>query len=174
MNNTNIIELCLSELDIIKKCHYLEDGIKDKIITNIPTNIIKIYFDFRFNLDIQNYLHPEILMLEYGSEFNKPIDNLPLELEILKLGLKFNHPVSMLPESLEILYLSNQFNQDISNLPSGLKTLRLTGYKFNQSINSLPDSIDSIELIELNNDYMTEINKLPKKISKIVVDGKNL
>lgn len=179
--NNIFIEFNSEQLDKIKKCNNIKYDIKDKIITNIPTNIIKIVFEKRFNLNIQSYLHSNIYVIYFGSEFNQEVNNLPAKLEQLffginfnqkvnnlPLGLKkiffgyeFNQSVDMLPESLELISFAGCFNQDISNLPFGIKHIRILGYIFNHSIDSLPDSV---EIIELNYKYHIKINKLPKNL----------
>ena len=182
--NNKFIDFDKKQLESIIKCDYLEHYIRNNIISNIPFNIKKIKFDSYFNQDIQLFLHTQIIMLEFGFDFNKPINNLPIELNLLKLGSKFNHPVNnlplkintlifgsnfnqpidLLPNSIKVLVLSGDFNQDISNLPLGLKVLRLTGCEFNFSIDSSPNSI---EILELNPKYRIEINKLPTNLNMI-------
>lgn len=176
-----IMEFDKEHLEIIKKRNCIEYKIKDKIISNIPWNIIKIIFGGWFNLDIQPYLHKDIQMIKFGlefnqqvnnlpsnlihltlgSKFNQPIDNLPSGLKYLYLGCSFSHPVDMLPESLEILFLAGRFNYPVNNLPQGIKELRIIGSEFNFPVDSLPNSL---EILQLHHAYKIPINKLPKKL----------
>jgi hypothetical protein len=186
--NSNFIEFNKEELELFKKCNFLKYNITNKkIITNIPTNIIKINFNY-LDQDIQPFLHSEIKMLDFGFDYNYPVDNLPSKLEFLRLGPNFNHPINnlptsiktiilsgtmfnytvdLLPESLETLVLPGNYNQPLNCLPSNLKILRINTKEFNQSINSLPDSI---EILHLNNNYNVDIDKLPKKLKTFQID----
>jgi len=179
-----LIEFNQEQLEQINKSKYMEYNIRNNIITNIPTNIIKIQFGGWFNMNIQTFLHPQINLLIFGFKFNLQIDNLPSKLKHLSLGASFNHQVNnlpqelhtiifggnfnqsidMLPESIIYIYLSGGFNHSINNLPIGLKKLTLTGIFFKHSIDLIPDSI---EILVLHPKYELEINKLPKKLIAI-------
>jgi hypothetical protein len=186
-NSNSLIEFNQIQLEQISRCNYIEYNIKHSIITNIPSNIKKIVFGSHFNKNIQPFLHPAINLLNFGYEFNLPIDNLPTELKKLILGVKFNQkvdnlplglemiifagifsqPIDMLPHSIKYIYLSGRFNQNIDNLPLGLVKIFLTGYNFSYPIDSLPDSV---EIIKLNPIYKTEIKKLPTQLKTIFID----
>jgi hypothetical protein len=187
LNPNTIIEFNKEHLEKIKKCNCIGYKIKNKIISNIPENIIKIIFGGCFNLDVQPYLHQGIHTLKFGHEFNLPVNNLPSNLIHLTLGAKFNrpvnnlpsglkylyfggsfsYPVDMLPESLEIIYLSGNFNYPVNNLPQGIKELRLLGHSFNFPIDSLPNSI---EILQLHHKYKISINKLPDNLKILNFD----
>lgn len=191
-NNTNNINIFLKfdeeQLNQIKNCNFMEYNIRDKIIINIPANINKIVFGGWFNLNAQSYLDSNILIIKFGYEFNQEINNLPSKLKHLTLGVKFNQainnlplglkklfiggsfnqPIDLLPESLEELLLSGCFNHFVDNLPMGLKMLYITGFAFDHSINSIPNSI---EILHLHPEYRIKINKLPKKLLLIKFDG---
>ena len=134
-----ILEFSLEELEQIKKCKtaYYEINC---IISNIPSNIVNICFYTKFNLDIQQYLHPNIKYISLGNKFNQNIMNLPSNLEILQFGNDFNKSVDNLPFKIRMLFFGFSFNQNVDYLPEGLERLRF-GHDFNQEVNNLPKSL---------------------------------
>lgn len=187
--NNKFVEFTQEQLDKISNYKGIIIGIDDKIITNIPKNIISVRFGWRFNLDPQPYLHSKIKYLKFKHKFNLPINNLPENLECLVLGNAFNHPVNnlpwtlkslcfcnsfnqnidMLPDGLEILYLPNCFNRPILNLPPGLKDLKL-GSNFSHFVDFLPNTIENLELWI---GYDLPIYNLPKNLKKFIVRSVN-
>ncbi len=102
----------------------------NRLVDNLPENLIRIDFD---------------------HEFNKPVNNLPnklKELNFVSTGV-FNQPIDNLPDSVEILTLPRNYNQTINKLPNNLKVLNI----FNSS-KSVQNDISSIpNLDELKQNY---------------------
>jgi hypothetical protein len=117
INPNIIIEFNTEHIELIKKSNCIEYNIKNKIISNIPGNIIKIIFGGWFNLDAQPYLHQDIQMIKFGHEINQQVNNLPSNLIHLTLGAKFNQPVNNLPAGLKYLYFGGSFSYPVDMLP---------------------------------------------------------
>lgn len=62
--DNKFVELTQKQFVIISKYNCITIEIDDKIITNIPENIIYIKFGEKFNLDFQPYLHSGIKYLK--------------------------------------------------------------------------------------------------------------
>ena len=107
------------------------------------------------------------IYLELNYIYDHKLENLP-PLKKLILGYSYDHELTDLPESLETLEInSHYFNRDLSNLPNGLKYLSFIKYSpFNQSIDLLPDSVETIYLPK---EYTKKINKLPLNLKRLVV-----
>ena len=109
---------------------------------------------------------PESLIeLKLSYYYNYPLADLPYKLKKLFLGNNFNHSLDYLPQNLLELYIDNGYNIPLINLPNTLKVLYI-GLDYNQTLDVLPDSI---EILKIANDKL-EINKLPSKIQKIIVN----
>lgn len=108
----------------------------------------KIYFPYLFNKNID--LLPQtlrVLIFPTNSIFNKPINDLPISLEILSVGNSFNQSINNLPNKLLHIMLGSKFNHPVNKLPPYLKTLifnKLT--TFEHELNCLPDSLEFISL----------------------------
>ena len=113
-------------------------------------------------------LPEKCVYLELNYIYDYKLENLPL-LKKLILGYSYDHELTDLPESLEILEInSHYFDKELCNLLNGLKLLSFIKYStFNQSIDLLPDSVETIYLPK---DYTTEINKLPLNLKRLVVN----
>ena len=54
--------------------------------------------------------------LYFGNKFNKPVENLPCEINKIIFGKKFNQPLDFLPNSLQFLDLSKcNYNYNLDN-----------------------------------------------------------
>jgi hypothetical protein len=106
-------------------------------------------------------------ILEFGSSFNYPIDNLPNCIESINFPIysEFNQPINNLPSSLNSLHLPQYFNQPIDNLPPNLKTLCIQEY-FNQSIDCLPIGL---EYLEIKGNFNQPINNLPSSLKSLII-----
>jgi len=127
-------------------------------------NTIIIYGHFDHPID---NLPPSITHLYLGIDFNQNVDNLPHGLKHLTFGFLFNKPVDNLPNSLEYLKFGYSFNQKVDNLPNSLTELEFEG-NFNNSIDNLPDSIICLKLGLI---YSIKINKFPKCLKELYVNG---
>lgn len=135
-------------------------------LSDIPIKLKYIKFGQNFNKSIDNLIqinHESSLQIIdlSSSDFDYPINNLPVNLKVLILGNKFNqvldylpegilllstgnsfiHPLDKLPEGLEVLIIGNNFNNTLNNLPSSLQELVLNSYVFNESVYNLPTNI---------------------------------
>jgi hypothetical protein len=157
----DILLFSSEQLEQIKKSHILHYNIKTKIIYNIPPNILNIQFCSNFNIDILNYLHPNIKYLAFGNEFNKQVDNLPLKLVNLQFGREFNQNITNLPFEIKRLVFGYNFNQNVDYLPEGLEQL-IFGHEFNQSIDNIPISI---KYINFGNKFIYPITNLSLNVN---------
>lgn len=96
----------------------------------------------------QSKFPPSLRVLQFGENFNEPIDylKLPKQLDTLKFGKSFNQPVEHieLPEKLRHLEFGDDFDESLSNFnfPRGLEELKF-GRRFNKGgyDMSLPDKL---------------------------------
>ena len=116
-----------------------------------------LYFDHNFNEDPRIILNGNdsrvsgIVSINFGTNFNQPIDNVvwPPNLKTLKFGKKFNQRIDgvQFPRSLEMISFGKDFNQPIENVrwTSDLKKL-VFGDNFNQPIENVifPDTLEDI------------------------------
>ena len=120
----------------------------NKVLNNLPVDIEEIIFreDFaaiqfsEFDQKINLLLLTYLTHLTFGAEFNKDVDNLPLNLTHLVFGHSFNKSVCNLPKKLIYLIFGHDFNQVVDILPSTLTHLTF-GACFNQSVNYLPSTL---------------------------------
>jgi hypothetical protein len=103
--------------------------------------------------------------IEFGEEFNQPINNLPNCLKYLELGHDFNQPINNLPNTLTYLVFGDSFNQLIGNLPNSLTHLNV-GFTFNKQILNLPKNIKHLEL---GYQFNQPIDYLPNSLTHLKV-----
>lgn len=153
----------------------------------------KIIFGFSFNQDVKNKFTSNILFIQFGHNFNKPIscmvveeeednieeiildvrfnqnvNNLSQKLKKISFGYAFNFPVDNLPNNIEFIKFGNNFNQNIDNLPCSLICV-IFGVNFNYNIDNLPSSV---KYIEIGEKFAKEINNLPFDLKKIKLNKK--
>jgi hypothetical protein len=113
---------CISDL-----CDFL-NNYNTIIFTDFNThqstlkNYIKIYHDkhnVRYN----------------PSQFNKPLDNLPISIKKLFLGHSFNNKLENLPTNLQILKLGYSYEQSLDYLPESIELLILENRRLSSRIN---------------------------------------
>lgn len=154
-----------SFIDMIKNytCSFFEEEEEE---IGLPEGIEEIQFGIDFNYPIDN-LPSTIIKISFGDKFNQPINNLPCGVKKMRFerNSKFNQPVDLLPGKLEYLDLPNSFNHPLNNLPNGLKYLRV-GKNFDQDLNNLPDSLEKIVLPKC---YLREIRNFPKSLKQIMI-----
>ncbi|KYQ88676.1 hypothetical protein DLAC_10858 [Tieghemostelium lacteum] len=135
-------------------------------IGSLPESLQTLTFGENFNQTLLAKLLPsQLLKLDLGLKFNKPLQNLPGSLKILILGKLFNQPINAgsLPPFMETLYLSSHFNYplEVGSLPSTLKTL-VMGEKYNFIIGKdiIPKQIHTLQLSKFYSHPIGE-NTLP-------------
>jgi hypothetical protein len=63
------------------------------------------------------------------GNFNKPIDNLPINIKCVRLISKpFLQSINLLPNSVEILQLNPAYNKKINKLPNKLQIILIHGW----------------------------------------------
>lgn len=131
---------------------------------DIPSMLTKLvlppYFD-----DYIDKFPDTITHLEFGSRYNKPIQNLPKNLRFLKLGYYFNKSISFVPDTVEHLELDNAFNLKPKKYPKNLKYLKFKG-KFNKPVDNLPHGL---LCLKLSNDFNQPLDNLPSTLTHLKI-----
>ncbi len=162
--NLEYLYLSSERKDFIRSMHASNrhpNLINEIQLNNLPKTIKILYIDFIARI----------------FEFNKPLDNLPPNLETLCISsFCFNQPLDMLPITLKKLSInSNDYNQPINNLPPGLETLYIgknvfwSTMTFNHPLDNIPNTIKNLHISSL---YGLEINKLPDMIETLTMNNK--
>jgi hypothetical protein len=146
--------------------------------------------NFGSNTNIKWIIFPE------DSTFNQNLTSLPKKLEFLSLGNSYTKSLVNLPTTLKYFILSTQhYIQDISiisdkieyfglktsndmilnKLPITTKYLNLDTWRYNnivignnQSLDMLPDSIDTLQL---NCSYNSKLKNLPTNLKKLYISN---
>lgn len=128
----------------------------------------KIIFGFSFNKCVKNKFPTNIKFIQFGHNFNQPIDNLIFEEH--NINNQINNQVNNQVYKLEELIFGDCFNQKVDNLTQGLKKITF-GYNFNQDVSNLPTTI---EYIKFNNNFNQNVDYLPSSVIYIIFgDGFN-
>ena len=150
-------------LDIISKCDELIFSNYDDYNITIKTNnecCIKYYKNYKYSNFNQQVIIPEnVTHLTFGYMFNQRV-TIPKNVTHLVFGIRFNQQV-IIPENLTHLAFGWNFNQPINLL--NVKYLNLNCNNINL-IENLPNSIEEIEL---GNNFNLELLNLPNSIKKI-------
>lgn len=111
------------------------------LVSSIPSFITVLYLDLEDYTDVTlDNLPPTLKKLgifgEHAGNFNKPLINLPLTLEILIISSKtFNQSLALLPVGLKQLMLeSDEFNQSLSLLPITLEYFRISQFLADKAV----------------------------------------
>ncbi|KAN0004213.1 hypothetical protein ACTFIZ_010362 [Dictyostelium cf. discoideum] len=120
----------------------------------IPNSITNLELVGKFNQQLrENQIPSTITRLRFGNDFNQSIKKkgiIPSSVTNLIFDSKFNKPLSSdsLPTSVKSLEF-NSFNQVINfgDIPFGVKNIKF-GYPFNRSLNNLPNSIESLTIMQ--------------------------
>ncbi len=126
--------------------------------------ITHVIFNNCFNKPVDD-LPLNLTHLKFGKNFNQPVDNLPLNLTHLTFGRKFNQKVDKLPSSLKYLTFGECFEHKINNLPPNITHLKF-GFWFNQNIDQLPISL--IDLC-LGVCFHSEISNFPPNLKYLTL-----
>lgn len=94
---------------------------------------------------------------------------------IIIRDINFNYPIDKLPNRIKSLKIySDVFNQSVDSLPSSLQILCIKSStwdtdSFNQPINNLPLKLE--ELVIYSTDFNQPVNKLPNSLLKLYIGG---
>jgi hypothetical protein len=148
-------------------------------LNNLPEGLLELYLFNTTNYNLDN-IPNSIKILVCGNRDIK-INFLPYSLEKLVLTRYHLYKIEVFPPNLKKVHLSYYYNFDISNLPNGLTHLTIAGGpreyqedennlckfpEFDQDINNLPDTIETIEICLTK--YDNKITKLPKNLESII------
>lgn len=139
----------------IHKFHKLPEELKKlTIYTNSKHHGIISLYDSELPECNLTYFNP-------GPTFNRPFSNLPVSLTKLVLGENYTHNINAESMKLKILYCKGDC--EILNLGNYLTELHLTG-KYCKPLPKLPDTL---ELLELGNEFNCELENLPLSLKKL-------
>ena len=182
-NRLDKLPYMLSELELPSNYNF--------VLNNLPINLQYIDVGIRYNKLIDN-LPPNVKILHFNDSaiFDKPLNKLPISLTEINFGMYFNNNIfalqslnnlvklcignisnldGNLPDSILYLELIDDYNYSVEHLPCNLKSLVLHG-NFNQPINSLPDSLECLNLKYCN--FNRVIYKLPRNLQKLLLGSK--
>lgn len=168
-NNDFNEELSKETLEKLKEYKSVIFGKKfNKSIDNLPNNIKHI--------EIRKISKQTEFTLYPASDFDQPINNLPINLKTLCLFTNnFSHNLDFLPESLETLVFNNTNAIDtnkityFNNLPINLKELILDITRFNSPLDQLPDNLEKLTIT--SGICLTKLDKLPRNLKTLKLDG---
>lgn len=135
-------------------------------LLNLPTTLEKIYLGVKFNQNL-DFLPESIKTITFDEAgvFNKPLDNLPSNVEYLSLPLnEYLHTISNLPNSIKFLSLGI-YKLKIDKLPKKLVELVIGSpvkFEFVKAINKY--SLTYIGEYNIKNNIGIEIPKGLKSI----------
>jgi hypothetical protein len=164
---------------VLSKNNY--DYSKNTLVMELLREYKKVQFENKFNSRI-DWLPEGITDVHLGTEFNQPIDNLPHTIKRITIMpyndieyTKFNQPMDNLPTGLEELsiVLNKSFNKPLDNLPTGLKKICLHLHNFLYPINTLPNSIEEINIKQFDH---IETYQLPSnlRVFKVLIKKSDL
>lgn len=135
----------------------------------IPLNLKVLIFPDGFDKVIEKNSLPETLeVLIFGKSFNQKIkgDILPKKLKVLIFGDLYDQQLNKntLPKKLKILSLGSKYKQeiDIETIPKNLEVLEMHN-KYNKNIVKHLLNLKILRIYD-SNDYILNLNKLPKSI----------
>jgi len=101
--------------------------------------------------------------LEFGSNFNSPVDKLPPTVTHITFGYQFNQPVGHLPPNITYLTFGYDFDQPVDNLPSSITYLTF-GWNFNHPVDHLPPNVNHLTF---STHFNQPVQHLPSKITHL-------
>ena len=135
----------------------------------IPKNLKILILPEGFDEVIEKNSLPETLeVLIFGKSFNQKIKGgvLPKKLKVLIFGDSYDHQLikNTLPKKLKILSLGSKYKQeiDIETIPKNLEVLEMHNY-YNKNIVKHLLNLKILRIYD-SNDYILNLNKLPKSI----------
>lgn len=115
----------------------------------IPYNVEHLSFEYIFDYDLNVFpdeLYNELKIVMFNDLFNKSVDNIfPKSLIRLEFGYEFDQPINI-QNLIYLRYLTfgKYFNQNVDKLPNSLLELNF-GFRFNRNIDLLPKNIAKIK-----------------------------
>ena len=106
-----------------------------------------------------------------GTNYNKPLDNLPLGLLYLEVPSYFNYPLNNLPYGLIGLEINNfsEFTHPLDMLPYSLRWLKFGCYcEFNHSLDNLPLYLEVLDIKYHHNYDITNMN-FPLELKALII-----
>ncbi|KAN0030928.1 hypothetical protein ACTA71_009578 [Dictyostelium dimigraforme] len=137
-------------------------------IKKYSINRIKEYKDCKEIKNLENSYYIKDLRLLENSEI--PIGGIPNSVIWLRMNKQFNHRLLVgtfsLSKRLEYIKLGRSFNQIIEKdlFPSSLKKIKF-GYEFNQSLESIPSSVTSIQY----SGNFSKPQSVPSTVTKLIL-----
>lgn len=128
----------------------------------LPNNLVELYLPDDFDKTVNNLpINLKILDFTNNDCFNETLDNLPDGLEKLICGYGYIRPLDMLPQSLVYLAIGDCYTNDLHNLPNGLKKFLCGNDYCDKSLNMLPQSV-----VHLSTRYSTrnQLDNLPNDL----------
>ncbi len=148
----------------------------ESILNKIPNNVTKIFiYDCVFNSNLDSLpLQIESLWLELDLTklYEHDLHFLPPNLKELGIMCEFNRPIDNLPNNLEKLFIhSNVFNQNLDNLPKNIKDLGILSCKLDYDIDL--DNFPNLEKLFINCNLVENIKNYNGKV-KIMTDANDM
>lgn len=105
--------------------------------------------------------------IQFGNQFDHPVDNLPSNIRAIYFGQFFNQPLENLPSSIERIHFSNdsRFNHPVDFLPASLKAIHF-GWNYNIPLNNLPQDL---EILLVPYFYKHSMLNFPLNLKKILL-----
>lgn len=120
-----------------------------------PEDLEELYFNY------EDEYEPKQDEFEY---LIKIFDNLPQNLKILKLPSFLNIELKNLPLKLEKLYIGIKYNQNLDSLPESVKFIEFVEQMyFNKQLDNLPSQLEYLNL-QFQNSYNYTISNLPNSL----------
>ena len=115
----------------------------------IPYNVEHLFFEYIFDYDLNVFpdeLYNELKIVILNDCFNKSVDNIfPKSLTRLEFGYEFDQPINIQNLIfLKYLTFGKYFNQNVDKLPNSLLELNF-GFRFNRNVDLLPKNIIKIK-----------------------------
>jgi len=145
---------------------YGSNNIDKSILDTIPEEIKFIVINTnQKNYNILDILPSELklLMITKGYYFDKPLDHLPINLEYLCIPQYYKFSYINYPCNLK--YLALESDVDLNDLPPNLEKLYISSRKITKPINSLPKSLQILEIYTKE----CQIHYLPENLKKLTI-----
>ena len=144
-------------------------------LPSLPITLEHLILGDNFNHPLPLHLPPGLLTLEYGQEYNHPVEikNLPSTLQSLKFCEYFDKEITHpLPVSLKELSFHSYYHQKLNNnfLPAGLVSLKIGSFNNSLIPDKLPASIKSLTIGHCKIDPF-QSNKIPSSLESLTIEG---
>ncbi|EGC38100.1 hypothetical protein DICPUDRAFT_149277 [Dictyostelium purpureum] len=112
--------------------------------------------------------------LVFSGHFNKEFDKnvIPSSVKSINMGYWFNKPLKNLPEELETLILGNEFNQELfeGSIPSSVTSLTFSGksrYNHQFKVFDIPHKVKDLTLPHNYDKEITPIGIIPQSVRSL-------